>query len=125
MIELNMKLINLNNKNYKFFYPFPNPIKLKNFYKKKYFSNNKNYNYKYQNFEKKYFENSSKLTIEFLKTIIQKNFKTLNLLDVGCGNGSFINSASLYFKTVDGVDFSKKNLTYKLNNNCKYIEEDP
>jgi len=120
-----MKLINVKNKNYKFFYPYPNLIKLKKFYAQKYFSKSKNYNYKYKKFEENFFKNSSKLTIEFLKLKLKKNFKKLNLLDLGCGNGSFIYSASTYFKSVVGVDFSKKNLSYKLSDNCKYIEADP
>lgn len=120
-----MKLINKNNKKYKYFYPYINPIKLKKFYTEKYFSTSKNYNYKYQKFEKDFFKNYPNLIIEFLKLILKKNFKKLNLIDIGCGNGSFINSASKHFKTVVGVDFSKKNLSYKLNANCKFIESDP
>ena len=110
-----MKLINKNKKKYKYFYPYPNPIKLKKFYTEKYFSTSKNYNYKYQKFEKDFFKNYPNLIIEFLKLILKKNLKKLNLIDIGCGNGSFINSASRHFKTVVGVDFSKKNLSYKLN----------
>jgi len=118
-------LKNLNNKEFKFFFPYPNEIKLKEFYKKKYFSNSKNYNYNYKGYEKDYFNNFSKLQVLFLKKNIKRNFKELNLLDIGCGNGSFIKASSIYFKKVTGVDYSKKNLIYKLNKNCNFIEQDP
>jgi 2-polyprenyl-3-methyl-5-hydroxy-6-metoxy-1,4-benzoquinol methylase len=118
-------LKNSNNKNFKFFFPYPDKVKLKEFYKKKYFNSSKNYNYKYKNYEKNYFNNFSKLQILFLKKNINRNFKKLNLLDVGCGNGSFIKNSSIYFKKVTGIDFSKKNLIYKLGKNCEYLEQDP
>ena len=118
-------LKNTHNNKFKFFFPYPDKAKLKEFYKKKYFSNSKNYNYKYKNYEKNYFNNFSKLQILFLKKNIKSNLKKLSLLDIGCGNGSFIKASSAYFKKVTGVDFSKKNLIYRFNKNCDFLEQDP
>jgi 2-polyprenyl-3-methyl-5-hydroxy-6-metoxy-1,4-benzoquinol methylase len=118
-------LKNINNNKFKFFFPYPDKVKLKEFYKKKYFISSKNYNYKYKNYEKNYFDNFSKLLILFIKKNVKSSLKKLSLLDIGCGNGSFVKTSSNYFKKVTGVDFSKKNLIFKLNKNCEFIEQDP
>lgn len=122
MKRIKYKLLNLKNKKFKFFYPYISEKELRNFYKKKYFSVNKNYNYKYQVFEKNYFKNFAQIIFLFIEKNINKKIKKLKLIDIGCGNGTFIHAASSYFKEVVGADFSKKNLKYKLKKNCKFIE---
>ena len=70
-----------------------------------------------------FYEDYERLYIEYLKELKNIDFK--NILDVGCGNGKFLQTISMF--DAKGIDISeemvkicKKN---KLNVECKRVEE--
>ena len=100
----------------------PTSLELKKYYRDKYFNINPRYAEKTKDFEEEYFKNQSLIKFNFIKKYLKKK---PNVLDLGAGTGRFIYYISKFSNKVVGVDFSNKQLKYKLNTNTNFISEEP
>lgn len=102
----------------------PSPKELQNYYANQYFNINPRYLKKNEKkFEETYYKNQSILRFEFIKKYIKKKRPTL--LDIGAGTGRFLFYTSSYVKKSLGVDFSNKQLKYKLPKKTNFISFNP
>ncbi len=113
----------------KFGYTFnkiPNDLFLENFYKKKYFKYDKNFNYKRKNYELLYFNIESKIKVHLIEKYLNKiSLKKKNILDLGCGTGLFLKYVSKYFRNKAGVDFSTNQVHKNFKRKIKFIDQNP
>ena len=104
--------------------PVPNKIQLNKYYKEKYFKKSISYKYKMKIEEENYHKCISLAKIFMLTKKLKKIDKKV-LLDIGAGQGTFLNKIKDYFKNCVGVDFSLNNLIKKNNSKIKFISMDP
>ena len=98
---------------------------LQNYYTNKYFKEDRNFNYKLKNWEKKYNYLMSLMRIKIIEINTKKKLNDKTLLDVGFGKGDFLKVASNKFNKTFGVDFSKKQINKSLGKNCTVISKNP
>ena len=102
----------------------PTPKELENYYSNLYFKTNPRYSKKnLKIFEEKYFEYQTKIRLEFLR--VYKKNNSSSLLDLGAGTGRFLYYSKNYIKKGIGVDFSKKQLKYKLPKKLTFLSKNP
>tara|TARA_B100000886_G_scaffold328439_1_gene276829 strand:+ start:3427 stop:4302 length:876 start_codon:yes stop_codon:yes gene_type:complete len=102
----------------------PSKSNLEKYYKSKYFNINPRYFKKSKEYEEKYFEYTSKIRFEFLKSnLINKSKPTL--LDIGVGTGRFLFYTKNYVRKSVGIDYSVDQISYKFGKKTKLIGLNP
>jgi 2-polyprenyl-3-methyl-5-hydroxy-6-metoxy-1,4-benzoquinol methylase len=88
--------------------PMPTPEELKQYYSQKYFQNNKGtYSQQYSSLELEYRIFETKITLEAIKQGLKNKGKDVSLLELGFGEGFFLNQAHSEGWQVKGIDFSE------------------
>lgn len=119
-----MKQIKKNNFGFYQVYPTPDKKKLEQYYKDKYFNKNISYKLTLKSEEENYHKCISAVKIFMLSKKLAK-LKNKTLLDIGAGQGTFLNNIKNYFKNCTGVDFSSNNLLKKNKSKINYISMNP
>lgn len=86
----------------------PNPKELSDYYKRKYFQENvsSSYQNQYSAEELEYVEKSLSVRWEILSGIFNRELTDCQVLDIGCGEGFFLNYARRRGAKIFGVDYS-------------------
>ena len=123
-IKKKMKKIKKNNFGFYQVYPAPNKKRLEKYYKEKYFDKNISYKSILKPEEENYHKCISAVKIFMLNKKIKK-LKNKSLLDIGAGQGTFLNNIKMHFKKCTGVDFSSDNFLKKNKFNIDFISINP